>query len=73
MRLLPMVMRVQLGSLFFWVDLANHFGVSDFFSVVGGDIFEADKEESVGAFDAFASAVGRSADALAEPAEFVRV
>ena len=61
------------GIALFWADLANHFGVSDFFSVVGGDIFEADKEEGVGAFDKFASAVGRGEDALAEPADFVRV
>ena len=40
---------------------------------VGGDIFEADEEEGVGAFDAFAGAVGRGADALAEPSEFVQV
>ena len=41
--------------------------------MVGGYIFKADEEEGVGAFDTLASAVGRSADALAEPAEFVRV
>ena len=39
----------------------------------GRDIFEADEEEGVGAFDTLASAVKRGADALAEPAEFVRV
>ena len=54
-------------------DLANHFGVSDFFSAVGRYIFEADEEEGVGAFDAFARAAGRGANALAESAEFVRV
>ena len=59
------------GIAILWADLANHFGVSDFFSSVGGDIFEADEEEGVGAFDAFASAVGRGADVLAEPAELV--
>ena len=56
------------GIVIFRADLANQFGVSDLFSAVGGDIFEADEEEGVGAFDAFASAVGRGADALAEPA-----
>ena len=40
---------------------------------VGGDIFEADEEEGVVAFDTFSSAVGRGADALADPAEFFRV
>ena len=45
----------------------------DFFSAVGEDIFEADEEEGVGAFDTFARAAGRGADALADPAEFVRV
>ena len=54
-------------------DLADHFGLNDFFSTVVWDIFEADEEEGAIAFDAFASAVGRGADALAEPAEFVRV
>ena len=39
----------------------------------GSDIFEADEEEGVGAFDTLASAVKRGADALAELAEFVRV
>ena len=53
--------------------LANYFGVSDFYSAVGGDIFKADEEEGVGAFDAFASAIGRGVDALAEPAVLVRV
>ena len=32
-----------------------------------------DEEEVVGDFDAFSSAVGRGADALAEPAEFFQV
>ena len=54
-------------------DLENHFGVSDFFLEFGGDIFEADEEEGVGAFDAFSRAVGGGADALADPAEFVQV
>ena len=30
------------GIILLWADLANHFGVSDLFSVFGGDIFEAD-------------------------------
>ena len=34
---------------------------------------EADEEEGVDDFDAFASAVGRGANALAEPVEFVQV
>ena len=54
-------------------DFADHFCVSDFFAAVCGDIFEADEEEGVGAFGAFSRAVGRSADALADPAEFVGV
>ena len=29
------------GIALLWADLANHFSVSDYFSVVGGDIFEA--------------------------------
>ena len=61
----------EVGIALFWADLANHFGVSDFFSTVGGDIFETNEEEGVGDFDAFASAVGRGANDLAEPAEFV--
>ena len=58
------------GIALFLADLANHFGVSDFFSAVGGDIFKADEGQGVGAFDVFASSVRRGADALAEPAEF---
>ena len=54
-----------------WTDLANHFGESDFFSAVGGDIFEADEEEGVGSLDTLVSSVGGGADALAEPADFV--
>ena len=54
-------------------DLANHFGVSDFFSAVGRDIFKADEEENVSSFDAFSSDVGRGDDDFADPAEFVRV
>ena len=61
------------GVDFFGADFVDHFGVSDFFAVVCGDIFEADDEEGVGAFDAFARAVGRGPNALAEPAEFVGV
>ena len=33
---------LAVGIALLWADLANHFGVSDFFSVVGGDILEAD-------------------------------
>ena len=61
------------GIVLLWAYLANHFGVSDFLSAVGGDIFEADEEEGVGSLYTFSSAVGRVANALAEPAEFVRV
>ena len=61
------------GIALFRADLANQFGVSDLFLAVGGDIFEADEEEGVGAFDAFVRAVRRGANALANPAEFVRV
>ena len=38
------------GIALLWADLANHFGISDLLSVVGGDIFEADEEEGVGSF-----------------------
>ena len=54
-------------------DLANYFGVSDLFLAVDRDIFEADEEEGVGAFDTLVGAVGRCAAALAYPAEFFRV
>ena len=56
-----------------WVELANQFGVSDFLSAVGGDIFEAHEEEGVGSLDSLATAVGGGAYALAESAEFVGV
>ena len=59
------------GIALLLVELANHFGVSYLFSAVNGDIFKADEEEVVAAFDTLASAVGRGADALADPAEFV--
>ena len=52
-------------------DFANHFGVSDFFLSVGGDIFEADEEYDVSAIDAFTRSVRRGSDALAESAELV--
>ena len=48
------------GIALFRADFANHFGVSDFFLAVGRDIFKADEEEGVGAFDAFARSVGTS-------------
>ena len=41
--------------------------------MVGGDIFEVDEEECVGAFDTLVSDIERGADALAEPAKFVLV
>ena len=62
---------LAVGIDLLWADLANHFGVSNFFSAVGRDIFEADEELGVGSFDTLASAVGRGAGALAEPVEFV--
>ena len=61
------------GIVFFGADFANHFGVNDFFAAVGGDILEADEEEGVGAFGAFAPAVGRGADALEDPDKLVGV
>ena len=61
------------GIVFFGEDFANQFGVSYFFAAVCEDIFKADDEEGVGAFDTFARAVGIGADALAEPEEFVEV
>ena len=61
----------SVGITILWADLANHFGVSDLFYAVGGDIFEADEEEVVGSFDTLASAVGRGADALvSRPSSF---
>ena len=59
------------GIALFRADFANHFGVSDFFSAVGRDIFEADEEEGVGAFHTLANAVRRGANYLAEQVEFV--
>ena len=56
-----------------WEDLANHFGVSDFGSAVGWDVFESDDEEGVGSIAALACDVGGGADALSEAAEFVGV
>ena len=59
------------GIALLWTDVTNHFGVSDFFSAVGGDIFEADEEEGVGSLDSLACAVGGGANTLAEAADFV--
>ena len=59
------------GIALLWEDLANYFGVSDFGSAVGWDVFESDDKEGVGSLDTLACAVGGGADALAEPAEFV--
>ena len=63
----------EVGIALLWADLANHFGVSDFLSAVGRDIFKADEEEGVGSLESLASAVGGGADTLAESAEFVGV
>ena len=63
----------MVGIDFLWADLANHFGVIDFCSAVGWDIFEADDEEGVGSFDSLACAIGGGADTLAEAANFVGV
>ena len=62
---------LMVGIFLFGADFENHFGVSDFFAAVGRNIFEADEEEGVGAFDVFARSVGRGTYELAEPAEFV--
>ena len=59
------------GIALLWADIANHFGVSNFLSAVGGDIFEANDEEGVSSLDTLVSAIGRGADALSDPAEFV--
>ena len=61
------------GIALLWADLANHFGVSDFYSAVGWDIFKADEEEGVGSLDSLACAVRGGADTLAEAADFVGV
>ena len=73
MRFPPIGDARAVGIALLWADLANYFGVNDFLSAVGGDIFEADEEEGVGSLDKLSSAVGGGADALAEPAEFVGV
>ena len=59
------------GIALLWAELANHFGVSDFLSAVGGDIFEADEEEGVVSLYTLASAVKRGANASADPAKFI--
>ena len=56
------------GIAFLWADLTNHFGVSDLFSAVGGDVFEADEEEGVGPLDSLACAIGVGANTLVEAA-----
>ena len=61
------------GIALLQADLANHFGISDFCSAFGGDIFEADEEEGVVSLDTLACAVGGGADTLAEAAKFVGV
>ena len=61
----------SVGVALLWTDLANNFGVSDFLSAVGGDIFESDEEEGVGSLDTLGSAVGGGSDALADPAKFI--
>ena len=61
------------GIALLWADLAKHFGVSDFFSAVGGDIFKADEEEGVGYLDLLACDVGGGDDTLEEAAKFVGV
>ena len=61
------------GIALLWANLANHFGVSDFFSAVGGDTFKAYEEEGAGSLDSLACAVGGGANTLAESAEFVGV
>ena len=59
------------GIAVLWADLANHFGVSDFCSAFGWDIFEADEEEGAGSLELLGCAVGGGADTLAEAAEFI--
>ena len=61
------------GIALLWADLTNHFGVSDFESAVGWDVFDPDDKEGVGSLDALACDVGGGADTLAEAAEFVGV
>ena len=56
------------GISLLWANLANHFGVSDFCSAVGWDIFEADEEEGVGSLDSLACAIGVGANTLVEAA-----
>ena len=60
----------SVGITLLWADLANHFGVSHFYSAFGWDIFKADEEEGVGSLDSLACAVGVGANTLAEAAEF---
>ena len=61
------------GIALLWAYLANHFGVSDFLSAFGGDIFKADEEEGVSSLDSLACVVRGGANTLAELAEFVGV
>ena len=56
------------GIALLWADLANHFGVSDFGSTVGWDVFEPDDKEGVVSLDALACAVGGGSDTLTEAA-----
>ncbi len=64
MLFLPMVMcAVGIVSLL-WLDLANNLGVGGFSAVVGWDLVVGNREEGVGAFDAFAF-IGTGANALA--------
>ena len=68
-----MVIVRAVGIAFLWADLANYFGVGDFGSAVGWDVFESDDKERVGSLDTLACAVGGGADTLTEAAEFVGV
>ena len=61
------------GIALLWADLVIHFGVSDFCSAGGWDIFEADEEAGIRSLDSLACAVGGGANNLAEVAEFVGV
>ena len=61
------------GIAFLWADLANYFGIGDFVSAVGWDVFELDDVEGVGSLDTLAYAVKGGADTLTEAAEFVGV
>jgi hypothetical protein len=58
---------------FFGADYADHFGVSDFFAAVEGNVIIVDEVEGVSAVDAFGGTTCCEANALTEAAQFIGV